>query len=46
MASNWGSWVALIGGVAALVGQWAATGWLPAAGGIIAIVGALGAMMN
>jgi hypothetical protein len=42
----WGSWVALIGGVVSVVGQWATGYWLPLIGGVIAIIGALGAMMD
>ena len=38
---NLGAWISLIGGVAAVSGQWMATGWLPAVGGIVAAVGAI-----
>ena len=46
MANNWGGWVALIGGIAAIIGQWAAQTWLPAVGGIVAVIGALGALAS
>lgn len=42
----WGSWVALIGGVIAVIGQWAVSWYLPLIGGVVAIVGALGEMMK
>ena len=42
--ASWGSWVALVGGVLAVLGQWMATGWLPVVGGVVAVVGALGTM--
>jgi len=44
--AGWGSWVALVGGVIALIGQfWGASYYLPALGGIVAVIGAVGAMM-
>jgi hypothetical protein len=42
--ANWGSWVALVGGILAVVGQWVMTTWLPVVGGVVAVVGALGTM--
>ena len=44
--AGWGSWVALVGGVLAVIGQWFATTWLPVVGGVVAVVGALGAMSS
>ena len=44
--AGWGSWVALVGGVLAVIGQWYATAWLPVVGGVVAVVGALGAMSS
>lgn len=44
--AGWGSWVALIGGVLAVVGQWVYMTWLPVVGGVVAVVGALGTMSN
>jgi hypothetical protein len=42
--ANWGTWVALIGGIIAAIGQWVTGYWLPVIGGVIAIVGAIGTM--
>ncbi|MDD5191626.1 MAG: hypothetical protein PHH54_02110 [Candidatus Nanoarchaeia archaeon] len=40
----WGKWVAIVGGVIAIIGQfWGATYYLPVIGGVVAIVGGLGA---
>lgn len=45
--TGWQSWLALIGGIVAVVGQWwGASYWLPAIGGVLAIIGAIGMMMN
>lgn len=44
--ANWGSWVAIVGGIIALVGQWYTGAWLPAIGGVVAIIGGIGAMMS
>lgn len=45
--AGWQSWLALIGGILAVVGQWwGAEFWLPAIGGILAIIGAIGLMMG
>jgi hypothetical protein len=39
----WGKWVALVGGIIAVIGQfWGAGYYLPAIGGVVAVVGALG----
>jgi hypothetical protein len=43
----WHSWVALLGGVIALIGQWwGMSYWLPAIGGILAIIAGIAMMMN
>lgn len=44
MKGGWQMWLALIGGILALAGEWMAGYYLPAIGGILAIVGALGMM--
>jgi hypothetical protein len=44
--ANWGSWVALIGGIIAVIGQWVTTAYLPLVGGVIAVIGAIGVMMK
>ena len=42
---NWGSWLALIGGILSVIGQWVTTiAWLPLIGGVVAIIGAIGVM--
>lgn len=46
MKSGWQSWLALIGGIVALVGQWVAGYYLPAIGGILAVIGGIGAMTS
>jgi len=40
----WGSWIALIGGIVAVIGQWTVQWYLPLIGGVIAIIGAIGDM--
>ncbi|MBS3089748.1 hypothetical protein J4461_02585 [Candidatus Pacearchaeota archaeon] len=42
--ANWGGWVALVGGIIAGIGQWYPDAFLPVIGGIIAIIGAIGAL--
>jgi len=42
--ADWGSWLALIGGVLSVIGQWVTTAWLPLIGGVFAIIGAIGVM--
>ncbi len=45
MAAGWQSWLALIGGIIAVIGQlWGANYWLPLIGGVLAIIGGIGAM--
>ena len=45
--AGWQSWLALLGGIIALIGQWwGADIWLPAIGGALAIIGGIGAMKN
>jgi hypothetical protein len=39
--SMWGAWLALIGGVVSVIGQWATMAYLPLIGGIIAVIGAI-----
>ncbi|OIO43289.1 hypothetical protein COU62_02865 [Candidatus Pacearchaeota archaeon CG10_big_fil_rev_8_21_14_0_10_35_219] len=42
---GWQMWLALIGGIVAIIGQFWGTGyWLPAIGGILAVIGAIGLM--
>ena len=40
----WGSWVALIGGIIAVIGQWYVGAYLPLIGGVVAVIGAIGEM--
>ena len=43
MAAAWGKWMAIIGGVLALLGQfWGANYYLPLIGGLVAIIGGFG----
>jgi len=42
--AGWGLWLALIGGVLSIIGQWVTTASLPLIGGVVAIIGAIGAM--
>lgn len=42
--ANWGSWLALVGGVISVIGHWSA-GWYAALiGGVLAIIGAIAIM--
>lgn len=41
--AEWGKWVAIVGGVVAVIGQfWGGTYYLPLIGGVIAIIGGIG----
>lgn len=43
--AGWQSWLALIGGILAVIGQWWGMDmFLPAIGGILAVIGGIGAM--
>ena len=42
----WGEWVAIIGGIVAVIGQWYPDAWLPLIGGIIAVIGGIGSMTS
>lgn len=45
MKNGWQSWLALIGGIIAFIGQfWGGNWYLPAIGGILAFIGGIGAM--
>ena len=49
--AGWQSWLALIGGIVAVVGQWwsgpgATNLYLPAIGGVLAVIGGIGAMKS
>ena len=47
MAAGWQSWLALIGGIIAIIGQfWGAEFYLPAIGGIVALIGGIGLMTS
>ena len=42
--ADWGKWLAIVGGVLALIGQFYGAGYyLPLIGGLLAIVGGFGA---
>lgn len=42
--ASWGAWLAIIGGVVAVVGQWYSAAWLPLIGGVVAVIGGIGAL--
>ncbi len=42
----WGAWVALIGGIVAVVGEFVPGAYLALIGGVVAVVGAIGAMSS
>lgn len=49
--AGWSGWLALIGGVIAVIGQWWPAGaandyWLPVIGGVLAIIAGVGVMMK
>ena len=44
MAGGWQMWLALIGGIVAVIGEFATGYYLAAIGGILAVIGALGMM--
>lgn len=45
--AGWETWVALIGGVVAVIGQfWGAGYYLPLIGGVLAVIGAIALMMK
>jgi hypothetical protein len=40
--AEWGKWVAVVGGVIAVIGQfWGSNYYLPAIGGVVAVVGGI-----
>ena len=42
---GWQSWLALIGGIVAVIGQfWGMDYYLPLIGGVLAVIGAIGMM--
>jgi len=44
--TNWQSWVAIVGGIVAIVGQWwgAQDYYLPLIGGVLALIAGIGSM--
>ena len=44
MKGGWQMWLALIGGILALVGEFQPGYWLAAIGGALAVIGSLGMM--
>ena len=42
--AGWASWLALVGGIVAVVGQWTPAYYLPLIGGVLAVVGGIGMM--
>lgn len=40
--ASWGKWLAVVGGIVAVIGQfWGVTYYLPLIGGVVAVIGAL-----
>lgn len=37
--AKWGMWLAIVGGVVAVIGQWATGYYLPVIGGVLAVIG-------
>lgn len=44
--ANWGSWLALIGGVVSVIGQYSTGYYLALVGGVLAVIGGISAMMK
>ena len=45
--AGWQGWLALVGGIIAVVGQWWGQAyWLPAIGGVLAVIAGIGSMMK
>ena len=49
--SGWKAWVAILGGIVAIVGQWVPTGaanawFLPVVGGALAVIAGIAIMMK
>ncbi len=43
---GWHGWLALVGGIIAIAGQWVTTAWLPVIGGALAVIAGIGSMMK
>lgn len=44
--NSWHSWVALIGGIVAIAGQWWTGFWLPVIGGVLAAIAGIAMMTS
>ena len=44
--AGWQGWLALVGGIVAVIGQWVAGYWLAAIGGVLAVIAGIGSMMK
>lgn len=44
--NTWHGWLALIGGVLAIVNMWATGYWLDVIGGVLALIAGIGMMMK
>lgn len=44
--AGWGAWLAIIGGVIAVVGQFSTDAYLALIGGVVAVVGGIGCLAS
>ena len=44
--ASWGAWLAIIGGVVAVVAQWVPDAWLALIGGVVAVIGGIGCLAS
>ncbi len=44
--ASWGAWLAIIGGVVAVVGQWVPSAYLALIGGVVAVIGGIGCLAS
>ncbi len=44
--ASWGAWLAIIGGVISVIGQWMPAAWLAFIGGVVAVIGGIGCLSS
>jgi len=44
--AGWGAWLAIIGGVVSVVGEFQVDAWLALIGGIVAVIGGIGVLTS
>ena len=42
--ASWGAWLAIIGGVVAVIAHWVTGAWLDVIGGVVALIGGIGCL--